>query len=234
MKSKTIKEKVLIIVAHPDDEVLGCGGYLSKYKNSKEFKVIFIGEGTSCRFPKKNLTSKIKNEILNRQMQSIKALKYLGVKSFEYYNLPCGRFNTVDIIDINKIIEKEIKIFRPNIIFTHNSSDCNNDHRVVNRSVMMATRPVILNSFVKCIFTFEVISSTEWNFEKQFSPNFFEILTKKNLKDKIKAFNFYKSEIQTGKMPRNKDGLKTLAKYRGKIISSEYAESYQMIRNISD
>ena len=104
----------------------------------------------------------------------------------------------------------------------------------MNRSVMMATRPVILNSFVKSIFTFEIISSTEWNFEKQFSPNFFEVLTEKNLKDKIKAFNFYKSEIQTRKMPRTNDGLKTLAKYRGKIISSEYAESYQMIRNISD
>jgi len=98
----------------------------------------------------------------------------------------------------------------------------------------MATRPVTLNNFVKSIFTFEVISSTEWNFEKQFSPNFFEILTEKNVKDKIKAFKFYKSEIQTKKMPRTSDGLKTLAKYRGKIMSSDYAESYQMIRNISD
>ena len=234
MKLKRNKEKVLIVVAHPDDEVLGCGGYLSKYKNSKEFKVIFVGEGTSCRFPKMNFNSKIKAEIRKRQKQSIQALKYLGVKSYEYYNLPCGRLDSIDIIDINKIIEQEIKIFKPNIIFTHNSDDCNNDHRVVNRSVMMATRPVTLNNFVKSIFTFEVISSTEWNFEKQFSPNFFEILTEKNVKDKIKAFKFYKSEIQTKKMPRTSDGLKTLAKYRGKIMSSDYAESYQMIRNISD
>ena len=101
MKSKRNRDKVLVVVAHPDDEVLGCGGYLSKYKNSKEFKVIFIGEGTSCRFSKNEFNSKLKAEILKRQKQSIQALKFLGIKFYEYYNLPCGRFNSIDIIDIN-------------------------------------------------------------------------------------------------------------------------------------
>ncbi len=228
------KEKILIIAAHPDDEVLGCGGYLSKYKNKKNFKVIFIGEGTSCRYSKKNFDDKVNREILIRQNQSIKSLKFLGVDNFEFYNLPCGRLDSIDIIEINKIIEKEIKLFRPNIIMTHNSDDCNNDHRIINRSVMMATRPIISNRFLKTIITFEIISSTEWDFKNQFNPNYFENLSDKNIKDKVKAFYFYKSEIQSNQMPRTDDGIKTLAKYRGKIISSKYAEAFQIIRTFKD
>jgi len=234
MKLKKNKEKVLIVVAHPDDEVLGCGGYLSKYKNIKDFKIIFIGEGTSCRFSKDKLNHKIKSEIMKRQKQSVQSLKFLLLKNYEYLNLPCGRFDSIDIIEINKIIENEIIKFKPNIILTHSSDDCNNDHRIVNRSVMMATRPMETNKFLKSIITFEVISSTEWNFDNHFCPNYFENLTDKNVKDKIKAFYFYKSEIQTKQMPRTDDGIRTLAKYRGKIISSKYAEAYQIIRTIKD
>ena len=232
MKLKLNKEKVLIIVAHPDDEVLGCGGYLSKYKNKKEFKVIFLGEGTSCRYSKNELKDGIKIEILKRQKQSISCLKFLGINQYKYYNLPCGRFDSIDILEINKIIEKEIKVFKPNKILTHTTSDCNNDHRIVNRSVIMATRPMLLNRHLKTIVSFEVISSTEWNFENQFSPNYFEILTEKNINNKIKAFYFYKSEIQKKQLPRTGDGIKTLAKYRGKIVSSKFAEAFKIIRNI--
>tara|TARA_A100001011_G_scaffold399778_1_gene510162 strand:+ start:2271 stop:2966 length:696 start_codon:yes stop_codon:yes gene_type:complete len=226
------KEKNLIVAAHPDDEVLGCGGYLSKYKNKKNFKIIFIGEGTSCRYKKNENEKLIKKEILKREKESISCLKYLGIKNYVYYNFPCGRLDSIDILEINKIIEKEIQIFKPNKILTHSYNDCNNDHRIINRSVMMATRPVPKNKFLKCLMTFEVISSSEWNFESQFNPNYFENLSEKNIIEKINAFYFYKSEIQTNQMPRTKDGIKTLAKYRGKIISSKYAEAYKIIRNI--
>ena len=228
-----MREKVLIIVAHPDDEVLGCGGYISKYKNSKDFRVIFIGEGTSCRYDNYNLNDEIRNKILKRQKQSIKSLKFLGIKKFQYYNLPCGRFDSVDIIDINKIIEKEISKFKPNIILTHSINDCNNDHRIINRSVMMSTRPSNSNMFLSEIKTFEILSSTEWNFESQFNPNFFEILSQKNINEKIKAFYYYESEIQTKDMPRTKDGITTLAKSRGKIVNSKFAEAYKLIRKLS-
>ena len=225
-----MKEKVLIIVAHPDDEVLGCGGYISKYRRSKDFKVIFIGEGTSCRYNNYKLNDKIRDEILKRQKQSVKSLKFLGVKKFHYYNLPCGRFDSVHIIDINKIIEKEISKFKPNTILTHGVNDCNNDHRIIYRSVMMSTRPSKSNMFLSEIKSFEILSSTEWNFENQFNPNFFEILSEKNINDKIKAFYYYDSEVQNNNMPRTNDGLKTLAKNRGKIVNSKYAEAYRLIR----
>lgn len=231
MKKKN-KENILIVVAHPDDEVLGCGGIIAKYKNKKKFKIIFIGEGTSCRFSKNDNDIKIKRQILKRKKQSIECLKFLGVKSFTYYNFPCGRFDDVSIIDINKTIENEIKIFKPNTIITHNADDCNNDHRIVYRSVMMSTRPMQKNNFLKTIITFETISSTEWNFDKQFSPNYFEILNEKNLKEKIRAFNFYKSEVQKRGMPRTSDGLITLAKYRGKMISNSFAEAFRIIRKV--
>ena len=225
-----MKEKVLIIVAHPDDEVLGCGGYISKYRRSKDFRVIFIGEGTSCRYNNYKLNDEIRDKILKRQKQSVKSLKILGVKKFHYYNLPCGRFDSIHIIDINKIIEKEISKFKPNIILTHSVNDCNNDHRIINRSVMMSTRPSKLNMFLSEIKSFEILSSTEWNFENQFNPNFFEILSEKNINDKIKAFYYYDSEVQDNNMPRTNDGLKTLAKNRGKIVNSKYAEAYRLIR----
>ena len=228
-----MKEKILIVAAHPDDEVLGCGGYISKYSKTKEFKIIFIGEGTSCRYEKRNNRQKINKEIVQREKQSIKALNYLGVKKYKFYNMPCGRFDKIDIIDINKIIEKEIQYFKPNVIITHNSEDCNNDHRIVNRSAMMASRPSIKNYFLKTILNFEILSSSEWNFENQFVPNHFELLEERHLKKKIKSFYFYKSEIQKSEMPRNKVGIKILARYRGKIVRSKYAEAFKIIRSFS-
>ncbi len=224
------KEKNLIIVAHPDDEVLGCGGYISKYKNTKIFRVIFIGEGTTCRYSSNDDQNKINKKILQRQKQSIDCLKYFGINEYKYYNLPCGRFDKVDIIEINKILEKEIKQFKPNKILTHSSEDCNNDHRILNRSVMMATRPMPSIKYLKTLITFEIISSTEWNFENQLSPNYFVELSEKNINDKIKAFYFYKSEVQSNDMPRTKDGIKTLAKYRGKIVGAKFAEAFRLIR----
>ena len=235
MNNKTPKKKrELIIISHPDDEVLGCGGYLSKFKNKKIFKILFIGEGTSCRYSKNDSKNNVKKKIIERQKQSIQSLKYLGIKNFEYFNLPCGRFDQIDILDINKIIEREISIFKPETIFTHSFDDCNNDHKIVNRSVMMATRPSYKNKFLKKIITIEILSSTEWQFESQFSPNYFEKLSIKNVKDKIKAFYFYKSEVQNKQMPRTSDGIRTLAKLRGKIINSDYAESFKIVRTVND
>ena len=136
------------------------------------------------------------------------------------------------IIDINKIIEKEIKSFDPEIVFTHSENDTNNDHKIIYRSTLMAARPGIHKS-LKVVASFEVLSSSEWNFSDAFIPNHFELLTLKELNLKWKALKCYKSEIKSFPHPRSEEGIKTLARYRGMQAGSKYAESYKIIRSFS-
>ncbi|MAV76771.1 MAG: GlcNAc-PI de-N-acetylase [Candidatus Marinimicrobia bacterium] len=226
-----MKKRILIIAAHPDDDILGCGGTLSKMKKNNLIKVLFIGEGTSCRFANLKINKKlIKKEIEIRERNAKQALKSLGIKHYEFTNFPCGRLDTVPIIEINKKIENQVSSFRPNIIYTHSENDCNNDHRIVFRSTMMATRPTSKHT-VDEIFSFEILSSSEWNFTKEFSPNYFEILNKKNIEAKWKALSFYKSETQKYPLPRSKQGIYNLAKVRGSQAGVEFAEAFKLIRS---
>ena len=120
--------KALIIAAHPDDDILGCAGLMSKYRGQVEFKVVFIAEGSSCRFNKEQIHEEdVLNVIKERNSFGVKALKLLGVENYNFHDLPCGRLDQVAIIDINKIIEKEIQNFKPDTIFTHSLEDTNND-----------------------------------------------------------------------------------------------------------
>jgi len=230
-----VMDRVLIISAHPDDDILGCGGYLSKHRNSNvQIKVIFIAEGTSCRFENNELKDPhVISAIQDRNNCGMKALSYLGVENYQFYNLPCGRLDTIPIIEINKIIENEIKLFKPDTIFTHSDCDVNNDHRTINRSTMMATRPVP-NSTIKSIFAYEVPSSTEWSFDVAFTPNWFVPFSRQNLDEKVNALLYYESEVKPYPFPRSDVGLITNARYRGKQIGVEYAEAFKLIRGVNN
>ena len=226
-----MKKKILIIAAHPDDDILGCGGFISKFKK-ETIKVVFLAEGTSCRYDnlKKNIQA-INKEIKRREAMSLRALRFLKVKKFSYHYNPCGRLDTVPIINLNKIIEKEVFNFRPDIILTHSENDCNNDHRIIFRSVMMATRPN-LKYTVPVIMSFEVLSSSEWNFTKYFDPNYFVKLELKNIKEKWRALKFFTSETHKKLLPRSYQGVFNLAKQRGLQVGVEFAEAFKIIRSI--
>jgi len=223
-------KKALIIAAHPDDDILGCGGVISKYKEKVDFKIIFIAEGSSCRYPFSEIKNPNTLEVIElRNSFAIKALKSLGVHSHQFYNLPCGRLDQVPIIQINKIIEEEIQIFQPDTIFTHSYEDTNNDHRIVHRATQMATRPGIFKK-LESVFSYEVLSSSEWRFSEVFKPNYFESLSDNDIENKWLALNEYASEIKNFPFPRSKDGIYTLAKYRGLQCSHSYAEAFKLIR----
>jgi len=225
-------EKVLIIAAHPDDDILGCGGLMAKYSKTVHFRVVFISEGSSCRFSKEEIgTKEVKDTILQRNKFGVDALKILGVEDIAFYNLPCGKLDQHPILEINKIIEKEIREFEPDTVFTHSEKDTNNDHLVVNRATVMATRPGAIRC-AKSLYTYEILSSSEWKFTEVFDPNYFESLTHEQVALKWKSLAAYESEIKDYPYPRSEEGIFILAKYRGMQANLLYAEAFKLIRKI--
>jgi len=222
------KDHILIIAAHPDDDILGCGGFISKYRNSKIFKIIFIAEGSTSRFDDPD-SADANSALVNRQNMAINALKKLGVSDVEFNNFPCGKLDQAPLLEINKIIEKAIDKFKPNIILTHSASDLNQDHKIVNKSTLIATRPLPKRK-VETVLSYEVLSSSEWNFSKYFSPNFFEEMTSEDIKNKQDAMAFYHSEMGEFPFPRSSIGIETLARYRGMQSGFDFAEAYEVIR----
>lgn len=222
-------KKILIIAAHPDDEILGCGGLIAKYINSgATFKVLFMGEGSSCRFSNPS-DSKISSAISERNKFAAQAMKLLGIDNFQFFNLPCGRFDSVPIIEINKLIENAINDFQPDSIFTHSIDDANNDHQIIFRATLMATRPCAF-PFVSRVFSYEVPSSSEFAYTTQFAPNVFEDLSAEALGMKWQALKCYESEIRDFPFPRSEKGIHALAMYRGMQCGAYFAEGYRLIR----
>lgn len=226
-------DRVLIILAHPDDEVLGCGGLIAKYAENIHFKVLIIGEGSSPRF-RQNQDEQIQNAISQRTEFMKDAMNILKVNDYELNHIKCGCFSTSPILEINQIIEKSIMDFSPNYLITHFSHDNNNDHRIVSRSVDMAARPKE-GSKIKGVLHCEIQSSTDWTFgEIQFLPNIFISISESNLRKKLQAMACYKTEFDNQVASRSESGLETLAKYRGLQSGFTFAEAYRLHRlNVS-
>jgi LmbE family N-acetylglucosaminyl deacetylase len=222
-------KRVLIIAAHPDDEILGCGGFISKYKAlGVLFKILFIGEGSSCRFEEPKSNEALMG-IKQRNLSAISSLKSLGIIDVEFNNLPCGRFDQVPIISINKIIENAINTFLPDTVLTHSPYDVNNDHKIVFNATIMATRPAAQN-IVNKVMSYEVLSSSEWAYVQSFTPNYFEELTEKDVESKWQALSHYETEIKNYPFPRSRDGVRALAMIRGMQSGVKFAEAFHLIR----
>ena len=228
-----MNNKILIIAAHPDDEVLGCGAIIAKYSKTNEIYVLILGEGITSRY--KNREEAKSGEILDLKNKSIEAGKILGVKETIFFDFPDQRFDSLPFLEIVKRVEEIIVEINPGIIYTHSPSDLNLDHRITFEAVLTATRPKP-GLCVKKILAFEVISSTEWSFgkiNKQFCPNIFEDISE-YIELKIKAFNAYDSEKREYPHSRSKEAIISLANRRGASVGLKSAEALELIREIND
>tara|TARA_Y100000590_G_scaffold434999_1_gene553908 strand:- start:658 stop:1344 length:687 start_codon:yes stop_codon:yes gene_type:complete len=217
------KNKILIVAAHPDDEILGCGGTILKFRKNSEINVIFMTDGTSAR----GINIKEKKK---RRSNCEKLFKYLKINKPLFFNFPDNQMDKVPLLKIIKKIELLIKKIKPDTIFTHYSECLNIDHRITCQAVLTACRPLKKNP-VKKILSFEILSSTEWskNKNKSFEPNYF-IDISKEFKNKINALKFYKKELRKYPHSRSIKGVETLARFRGISCGVNYAEGFYLNR----
>lgn len=225
-----MKKRILIIAAHPDDEILGCGGTIARLTMcGYEAYTLILGEGITSRDNIRNRGQRI-NEIARLKKEAQKANKILGITDVFFCDFPDNRFDTVPILDIVKSIEMIKNKIKPEMIVTHYEKDLNIDHRIAYRAVITAIRP-LADEGVREIYAFEVMSSTEWQYPSSFSPDvFFDISNTINLK--VKALNQYKSELKNFPHPRSLEGIELNAKYRGMSIGVSYAEAFKCVRII--
>ena len=223
-----MQKKILIIAAHPDDEVLGCFGTIARLiQEGHEAYTLILGEGKTSRDKQRDVEHK-KEELTLLNQEILKANTIIGIKKIFTCNFPDNRFDTVALLDIVKEIEKIKSLIKPDIIFTHYENDLNIDHQITYKAVLTATRPMEHES-VKELYSFEVLSSTEWNYPLSFFPDtFFDISN--TLELKTKAMQQYLSELREYPHPRSVEGIKLLAQTRGMNVGISFAEAFKTIR----
>jgi LmbE family N-acetylglucosaminyl deacetylase len=222
--------KILIIAAHPDDEVLGCGGTIARLAKNNTINTLILGEGITSRDISQQ-EKDLKKSVLRDHCKKANAL--LGVKKVFFEQFPDNTFDSIPLLDITKPIEKLIKKIRPDVIYTHHHGDLNIDHRITQQAVLTATRPFGDNP-VKKILSFEVLSSTEWNVPDTgtlFIPNTW-IDISDTLQMKLDAMQEYTGELCAYPHPRSIEGIKILAAKRGLEVGFPYAEAFRLIRSI--
>ena len=222
--------KILVIAPHPDDEVLGCFGTVSKLiKKGYEAYTLILSQGKTSRGEGDEEIAILKEEIQ-------KANGVIGIKKIFLENFPDNSFDSVPLLTIIKKISKVIEEIKPEIIFTHYANDLNIDHRLTYQALITATRPM-QGCFVKEIYSFEILSSTEWNYPLSFSPNtYFDIGETIDLK--IKAMQ-KATETRSNKAKKKIDkAIKTL-QAQNKVIThysimKESSVAFQTVKKYID
>ena len=219
-----MKKKVLILSPHADDEILGCGGFISKYsKQNYHINVLVLTNAN------KGAPEIYSPEVIKELRKESKiANNFIGTKRLFFENLPAINLNNYPVYKITNIIDKYIRDINPEIVLIPSINDIHDDHKIIFRAAKVSMRPNKISNLKK-ILSYEVLSETEWNEDgKSFNPNYFVRLKKSDIDNKVKAFIKYKSQVKKFPHPRSKEAIVNLSKVRGSQVFTKYAEAFKV------
>lgn len=223
-------KRILVIAAHPDDEILGVGGTIAKHHAQGDHcYAVILGEGVSSRVDVENTVVAEEQKKLYKAMND--ACKMVGYESVECMGLPDNSFDKLTLLSITQKVEAIVDKYAPDTIYTHYGDDLNIDHQYTYQAVVTATRPMPGTKKVD-LYTFETLSSTEWSAKNnRFSPQRFVDVTE-YIDVKVKALEYYEMEMREYPHPRSLEGVKILAQYRGLEVGQLFTEAFEVVREI--
>lgn len=218
-------KKILLVVAHPDDEVLGCGATVARHvRRGDEVHLLVLADGE---------TSRAQADLDHRSSALAKSCQTLGIKAHRQESFPDNQLDRVPLIDVVRKVEAQVRALRPDLVYTHFAHDLNVDHRVAHAAVLTACRPQP-GATVREIRCFEVVSSTHWigaQASATFNPNLF-VDVSETLAIKLEALRHYDAEMRPWPHQRSYKGLEVLAQFRGASVGVEAAEAFVVERRI--
>jgi len=210
---------ILVIAAHPDDELLGCGGTIAKHiRNGDNVCFVIVCEGSSHRGV---------DQEDNEQHHALLAAKILGVQDVKMLGFPDQKLDTYTLTEIITPLEEIVNSFRPSIVYCQYGGDINRDHELLFKAIMVAVRPTV--EFIDSVYAFDTASSTEWAYPRSFTPDTWVDISD-TLELKLEAMSCYKSELCDYPHPRSLKGLENKAKAWGNQACMEAAEVFMTIR----
>jgi LmbE family N-acetylglucosaminyl deacetylase len=227
-------QSILVVAAHPDDEVLGCGGTIARHADQGDLvRVLIVAEGATSRQGQRD-RDQAADKLTNLAQAAQKASTILGAVDLELMDLPDNRLDSLDRLDLIKQIETRIARHQPQVVYVHHAGDVNIDHRRLHEAVVTACRP-IPGQTVERLLSFEVASSTEWQppgSAQVFHPNWFVDISTQ-WERKCLALEAYASEMRPWPHARSIESLEHLARWRGAQVGVNAAEAFYLLRQIT-
>lgn len=228
------QKSVLVVAAHPDDEILGVGATLAKHSvNGDKVTVVIMAEGATSRDAQRDVDGR-DDELSALQESCKEALSALGVSDVSFLGFADNRMDSVAFLDVVKPLEKIIAQVKPDTVYCHHAGDLNIDHQISHRAVLTACRPIPGTHVPKEILAFETVSSTEWaaaSPSQDFKPNYF-VDVSDFMKQKMEALRCYESEMRPYPHARSYESVEALSKTRGASCGFEAAEAFMIVRRL--
>ena len=228
-------KRILVVVAHPDDELLGLGATIHRLveRQGCTARAVILGEGITSRADQRD-PAQWASELATHRANISRAAAAIGYTSTGIYDFADNRFDSHDLLDLVKVVEREKETFQPDLIFTHHGGDTNIDHRRTFDAVVTACRPVP-GEPMRTVLACETPSSTEWqaaSYPQPFLPNCFVAVEEGDVAAKIAGMEAYEFERRLYPHPRSPEALRIQAQRWGVVIGKSFAEAFMLVRTI--